>query len=247
LTEIGMAERDVAVIYDGVEAEPLPGDGAEFRRRSGLREDALLLGTLTSIAPEKLLREQLELLAELPPTVHLWMARPASEQKAAQELALLSYATELGLEDRFRIVPSENDLGGFLKALDIFLYLSKAEGLGSAILLAMAHQLPVVASQVGGIPEIVRHGETGLLAGEDLKKELPRAVNELLASSALRSRLGQAGRAFVLKNATVDVMAARTSALYEKLLGGSAEPLLERVESGESNGRNTSAAKGGRG
>ena len=211
----------IHVVYDGVKPPPppTPGTRLEFRSRYGLNDRTPLVGTFTSLSPEKLLKEELDLVEDLPPSVHLWIGRPALEagQRAA-EAALLQYAKQRGLEQRFRVIPLAGDLGRFLSSLDVFLYLSRSEGLGSAILLAMAHGLPVVASRVGGIPEIVRHQKTGLLVGENLKEELPTAVRLLLDSEQLRLQLASAAQKFVLENATVDMMVAKTFAVYEKLL-----------------------------
>ena len=226
LLKARVPDGKIHVVYDGVKPPPPPTPGArlEFRSRYGLNDRTPIVGTFTSLSPEKLLKEELDLVEDLPPSVHLWIGRPALEagQRAA-EAALLRYAKERGLEQRFRVIPLAGDLGRFLSSLDVFLYLSKSEGLGSAILLAMAHGLPVVASRVGGIPEIVRHQETGLLVGKNLKEELPAAVRLLLDSEPLRLQLASAAQKFVLANATVDMMVAKTFAVYEKLLQESTE------------------------
>jgi glycosyltransferase involved in cell wall biosynthesis len=182
-----------------------------------------LVGTLTSLAPGKSPGSLVALLAELPSTAQFWLARPAAEERSEIERALQQSAQGRGVEGRFRILSLDDDAGPFLAALDVFVYLSKSEGLGSAILLAMAHGLPVVASRVGGIPEIVRDGETGLLIAPNRRQDLVSAVQGLLESEERRRLLGQAAREFVLENATCDRMAAQTAAVYEELLQGKPE------------------------
>jgi glycosyltransferase involved in cell wall biosynthesis len=190
----------------------------------GADDQTILLGTLTSLAPEKLLEAELDLLAALPPFVHFWMAIPPIERNEGTETtertesSLRKYARSRGLEDRFHIFPIGEDAGPFIASLDIFIYLSKLEGLSSAILLAMAHGVPVLANCAGGIPEIVRHGETGLLADSTPGPELIQAARQLVDSQELRHRLGTAARDFVLAHATCDRMAAQTVAVYEELL-----------------------------
>jgi len=224
LLNVKVPSSKIHIIFDGVEPPPLPIPGArlEFRSRFGLDDLTPVIGTFTSLAPEKLLNEEIDLLEALPPSAQLWIGRPAGEpdQRPAEE-ALLLYAKQRGLENRFRVLPLAGDLGGFFVSLDVFLYLSRAEGLGSAILLAMAYGLPVVASRVGGIPEIVRQGETGLLVGENWSQELPAAVGRLLDSAALRSDLGSAARKFVLEHATADRMVEKTMTVYEEVLRAS--------------------------
>lgn len=232
LLDAHVPARKIRVIFDGVpppRGESATGSAAEdraaFRARHGADHQTLLLGTLTSLAPEKLLEAELDLLAELPPSVHFWMAIPRTERI---ESALREYAQSRGVENRFRILPLDENAGPFLSALDLFVYLSKSEGLGSAILLAMAHGLPVVASRVGGIPEIVRHEETGLLVGANPGADLVESARRLIESPDLRRRRGAAARAFVLAHATCDRMAAQTAAVYEELLQGKFNPSRDR-------------------
>lgn len=247
LLEARVPDRKIHVVFDGVPppcAEPSTSSSissvetrAEFRARHGADDRTILLGTLTSLAPEKLLEAELDLLAELPASVHFWMAIPSTERTENSEATEKTERTEsslreharsrglnVGMEDRFRIFPLGEDAGPFLSALDIFIYLSKLEGLGSAILLAMAHGLPVLANRTGGIPEIVRHQETGLLADSVPGPELTHAARQLIESTELRQRFGTAARAFVLAHATYDRMAAQTVAVYEELLQRNREP-----------------------
>ena len=232
LLEAKVPARKIRVVYDGVKVPDCGArseERAEFRRKHGIDDRTFLLGTLTSLAPEKMVEVEVDLLAELPASVHLWLARPAAARTARTETArtekteaaVQEYARARGLERRFRIFPLDDGAGAFLASLDVFIYLSESEGLGSAILLAMAHGLPVVANRVGGIPEIVRHQETGLLVSPDPRKDLADAVRLLLDSADLRQRLGAAARQFVLAHATSDIMVAKTAAVYEELLQGS--------------------------
>ncbi|MBI2818000.1 MAG: glycosyltransferase family 4 protein [Acidobacteria bacterium] len=226
LIQANVPAGKVHVIYDGVQMPP-PCDAAAriaFRDRLGVSADASVIGTFTALAPEKRLQEQLDLLAVVPRSVHLWIGHPATAPaRDDTQTVLTDYAKYRQVQDRFRIVPLADDLSVFLDSLDVFLYLSRAEGLGSAILLAMAHRLPVVASRVGGIPEIVRHNETGLLvgdlpAGQAFTTELCSTVSLLLQNEAMRRAFGSAGREFVLANATVEIMVHKTEAVYEHLL-----------------------------
>ena len=241
LLEAHVPDRKIRIVFDGVpagvpapsaESSEIPDTRAEFRARHGVDDQTIVLGTLTSLAPEKLLEAELDLLAELPSSVHFWMAIPSTERTESSEgtertenterteSTLLERARSRGLEGRLRIMRMGEDAGPFIASLDIFIYLSKLEGLGSAILLAMAHGLPVLANRVGGIPEIVRHQETGLLADPVPGPELIQSARQLIDSPELRHRLGAAAREFVLAHATCDRMAAQTVAVYEELLQG---------------------------
>ena len=225
LLDAGVPAGKVHVVHDGVKLPALPipsAERAEFRRRHGVSEETFLLGTLTSVAPEKLLREQIDPLAALPSSVRLWLGRPAADtDHSSGEAALVEYARSRGVEERFQILSLGYDVGSFLASLDLFIYLSELEGLGSAILLAMAYGLPVVANRTGGIPEIVHHRETGFLVDKNLAEELPRAIRLLLDSPQLRQQLAAAGRQFVRTHATTAIMVAATAAVYQELLQGS--------------------------
>ena len=107
----------------------------------------------------------------------------------------------------------ENDLPG----ASLFLYLTHAEGLGSAILMAMAAGVPVIASNVGGIPEIVRHRENGWLA-ENQPEPIAAAIRELLADRPLARQLAARARQTVAEKFSVDEMIHNTLRLYRQVL-----------------------------
>jgi hypothetical protein len=105
-----------------------------------------------------------------------------------------------------------------LPGAEVFVYLSHEEGLGSAILLAMRSATPVVASRVGGIPELVEHERTGLLTEND-PRAVAEAVGRLRADpDGARAMAGRA-RERVMKEFTVPVMVAETIAAYKEVLG----------------------------
>ena len=91
------------------------------------------------------------------------------------------------------------------------------EGLGSGALLAMSAGVPVVASGVGGLPEIVRHGENGLLV-DNTPQAIAAAVRQLLDDSAFARRVGDAARRTVMERFTVDRMVRRTMEVYRQVL-----------------------------
>ena len=110
-----------------------------------------------------------------------------------------------------------NDVYRDLRDACAFVYITDSEGLGSAALLAMAYGVPVVASRVGGLPEIVIDGETGLLVDNDAAG-IRRAVESLLADNDLAARLARAGRAMVEQRFTIEQMALGTLSVYRKVL-----------------------------
>ena len=102
----------------------------------------------------------------------------------------------------------------------VFLYLTQSEGLGSAILLAMARGVPVVASRVGGIPEVVEHGQTGLLVDND-PVAVTAAVRQALDEPAEAARRAERAYAQVLERFSAARMVARTEEAYKLVLAES--------------------------
>ncbi|HNY39793.1 MAG TPA: glycosyltransferase family 4 protein [Bryobacteraceae bacterium] len=108
------------------------------------------------------------------------------------------------------------DLPAGLRTASVFLYLSEMEGLGSAVLLAMAHGVAVVASRVGGLPEIVRHGETGFCVGNG-REEIDDALRALLDDPARARAMGERGREWVISECHADQTVRRTLEIYKEL------------------------------
>jgi glycosyltransferase involved in cell wall biosynthesis len=121
------------------------------------------------------------------------------------------------LGERVRLCGTIHDLAEFFSALDLFIMPSKSEGLGSSALMAMSYGLPVVASRVGGLPEVVEEGRTGWLIEPGAPAVLAEAI---LAAAADRVRLtkwGLNGRERA-RQFTIDIMVQRTEVLYRRLL-----------------------------
>lgn len=131
----------------------------------------------------------------------------------------------LGLDSVVRLVGARNDVAELLAAADLFVLSSRSEGLPLSILEAMAAGLPVVASNVGGVPEVVVEGETGFLVPPGDPQSLAAAIERLLDDSALRHRLGAAGRIRVAEH--FDLASAQRAHLdlYVSLLAGAGLPL----------------------
>jgi L-malate glycosyltransferase len=229
LIESGIPAERVFVVRDGVR---LPSSAAtdqqrgRLRQQLGIDERGFVLGTLSSLAPEKLLNETLRLIAALPANFYFLLGVPEAQAASRQADELQRCARDLGISDRVHLMPVGAGAEELLWSLDTFLYFSKSEGLGSAILLAMAHSLPVVASRTGGIPEIVEHNETGILidtSATGWESSAREAILALQASPDTRNRFGTRGRAFVAEQATSDNMVARTLAIYKQILAAQAE------------------------
>jgi glycosyltransferase involved in cell wall biosynthesis len=125
---------------------------------------------------------------------------------------------ELQLGDAAELVGTSDDVAGILAAADVFVLSSRSEGLPVAILEAMAMALPVVATDVGGIPELVADGQTGLLVPPGDVGALAVALEQLLRDAELRRRLGAAGRARAENEFSVERWREEHVELYRSLL-----------------------------
>lgn len=125
----------------------------------------------------------------------------------------------LGIQDVLRATGYRDDADRLLAAADVVSLSSREEGMGSVLLDAIVFGRPVVATRAGGIPEVVRHGETGLLVPVGEHEALGSAMYTLLADRSLATRMGAAARARA-PEFSVQAMTMRTRELYERVLAG---------------------------
>ena len=135
--------------------------------------------------------------------------------------ALQEQVERLGLVGQVILAGQRGDVSDLLPAFDVFALPSKTEGLSIALLEACATGLAVVASRVGGNPEIIHDGQTGMLIPVDDDDRLRNAVGQLLRDPELRDRLGSAARRWVVENASTSSVRQAYDACYRAGLAGS--------------------------
>src|SRR5262249_49470004 len=124
----------------------------------------------------------------------------------------------LRLGDRVKFLGWRNDVADLLAGVDAFVLASLGEGFGLSILEAMVHGLPVIATQVVAIPEIVAHGETGVLVPPRGPVALAEAIGALEVNAEMRARFGRAGQQRALDDFSVATMVQRTERVYREVL-----------------------------
>ena len=199
-------------VYNGVDTTrfaPRPETDAANERQRAERVRFIALGRLDR---RKGLDRALDALVAVP-EAELDIVGDGAERGALEALA-----TSLGVRDRVRFAGHASDVRDAIAAADIALSSAREEGLGVALLEAMAMGRPVVALPTGGVPEIVRDGETGWLAATASSGELARAMRAAIdVPLEERRRRGAAARARVLETFSVDAMCAGYEAIYTRL------------------------------
>jgi len=125
---------------------------------------------------------------------------------------------ELGLDGHLYLLGQRDDMAEVLSAFDVFVLSSHDEGMSNAILEAMAMQLPVVATDVGGTNEVVQSGRTGLLVPARDPVPLAQAILRVLGAPAEATAMGQRGRAIAIERFSARAMVRQMEELYVQLL-----------------------------
>lgn len=137
---------------------------------------------------------------------------------------LASLASRMGIGDRVRFLGHRDDITACLSAMDLFVFPSQNEGMGRALIEAMAAALPVVATRVGGIPGIIQQGRTGLLVPPADITALAAAMTELLNDRSRARAMGLAARDSIGTNYDAAWMVAAIESLYERCLQPTSSP-----------------------
>lgn len=165
---------------------------ALVRKEFGIPLECTVVGTVARLVPVKgvdvFLRAAAEILRTFPHTRFI-IVGDGKENQMLQNLS-----TNLEIRDKVLFVGKRLDLENFYSLFDVFVLSSRNEGFGTVILEAMQSDVPVVATSVGGVPEIVTHGVTGLLVPPESPHELAAAVMKLLQNPSLARNLAEEAR-----------------------------------------------------
>ncbi len=217
VVQSGLPPSNVEVICDGVEIPPaiIREDRERARERFAIPRENVCLANVAALVPEKghalLIRALADLRAQFPHCV-LLLAGEGGGRANLQGLV-----RQLRLDGVVKFVEFVSDVESVYAAADLFIFPSHEEPLGSSLLSAMAHGLPVVAFARGGIPEVVQDGANGVLVKDLAAGALANAMAGLLSNPAEARRLGDAAREAVSARFSADRMVDATLALYQRL------------------------------
>lgn len=221
LVKQGMDPGKIEVVYNGIDLNRFAraDGGGQFRQAWGLPADAIILGTMGRLGPEKGHQFLLRAIAELEHHPRAQLVRVVIVGEGQERDRLESLSHQLGISDRVIFTGFQRDVLPALSAMDIFVLPSLKEGLSISALEAMALGNPVIACRVGGTPEVVVEGKTGILVPPADPQRLAEAVSRLLSDRGQALIMGQAGRQQVARLFDVEVMVGKIEHLYHDLLG----------------------------
>jgi glycosyltransferase involved in cell wall biosynthesis len=219
IEEDTVSDDKVQTIYTGVEAPIVdPEQCAALRAEVLLSQDGPIISTLANIRPIKaldVLIDAAEVVCRSYPNATFLIGGLFMDQECLA--ALKQQISKLGLEQNVRLlgyVPT----GQLLGISDIFCLLSNSEGFSNAILEAMACELPVVATEVGGNAEAVLDGRTGFIVQKRDVASAANAILRLISDPACRRKMGAAGRRRFEESFTREAMARAFAGAYEDLI-----------------------------
>ncbi|HHV62501.1 MAG TPA: glycosyltransferase family 4 protein [Firmicutes bacterium] len=232
--DLGIIPSKLHLIYNGIDEPRWNLSAGQLRSRYGIAREAVVIGTVARLERVKGVDLLLRAFAEAAgDTVYghrnIVLAIIGS---GSEECELRALARALGVADRVLFMGMIPEASACLPMFDIFVVPSRHEAFPLACLEAMAAGKAVIATRVGGIPEAVVDGETGILVESEDVPGLARALRGLVADPDRRRALGAAGRARYEKMFRGSDMAARTEGVYFHVLAGrdsgKGEPAGER-------------------
>lgn len=231
LVEQGYPADKIVVIRNGVDTTRFGGrnDGAALRSEFGIPPQAPLVVMLARLNPSKgvdCFFEAAVKIRERRPDAHYLAVGECYTRNAEGEIvvdgayrqALQDRVMSLGLADRLHFAGLRKDVPQILAAAAVSVLPSLSEGISNTLLESMAAGAPVVATRVGGTPEVIRDGEHGLLIPPGDPQATADAILAVLGDPALAARLGAGGRQRVRDEFSFEAVVRRTEDLYRELL-----------------------------
>jgi glycosyltransferase involved in cell wall biosynthesis len=232
----GVARSAVTVIPTGIDVERIKRkvDRAGARRTLQIPEDALLIGTNSMFRAVKRLEDLIDaaaIVARDDPRVHLLIIGADPEPPYGIPEAIRSRPSARELGERLHLPGRIEGASAMLGAFDVWVSCSIFEGSSNAILEAMASALPIVATAVGGTPELVTDGVTGLLVEPARAEQRARALSTLLTDESLRKRVSAAALHRVEERHGLDRMVENYTRLYRAEAGRRARRITHALRS----------------
>jgi len=209
---------DPPLIPNGIPTDEYAPDSdtrAQWRQAHGIEPRATVVTHIGRFAFQKNHALLVEAFAQVHSDAPLYLLLVGGGEL---ESAVREQVAGLGLQERVRFLGTRADVADILRASDVFVLSSRWEGNPMSVMEAMAAGLPVVSTAVGGVPELVREGETGLLVPSEDAGALAQALQALVDDPAQRQAMGDAARQRAVARFDIRHTVRRYEQLYEKLL-----------------------------
>lgn len=209
----GIPADRVGVLPNGIISPPQ--EGPDLRPELGIPAQARLVGAVGRLYPEKAYDDLIRAIALLKDRFPLLLGVVVGDGPLEKQLRGL--IDELGLDDHVRLLGRREDVPDVIRALDVAVLPSRREGSPLAVIEYMAAARPIVATNVGGVPELVHDGVHALLVPTGDPPSLAAGIERLLTDHGLAARLGTAARERQRNEYELDVIVERLQALYVEL------------------------------
>ncbi|MFW6286910.1 MAG: glycosyltransferase family 4 protein [Candidatus Sumerlaeota bacterium] len=218
LIQGGVPEDRVMIVPSGVDPNRFSYEVAPEKAREefDLGATTPLVGTIGSLVDHK---DHANLVAAAPHVLeHVPDARFIIVGEGEERENLTKQIADLGLEEKVFLPGYRTDVETFLVGFDVFVVSSHLEGLCTSMIDAMLHRCPCVGTDTGGVPDLVKHKETGLLVPPKNPKALGEAIVTLLENHPFAEELAESARERVMQNFTAASMAEKTVQAYQRVL-----------------------------
>jgi len=214
----GIDSSKILVIPNGIDTERFNPEGnfADIRKGFSIKESDIVLGFVGRVVPAKGLEYLIDALPFLKKEFKNIKLLITGEGSTMERLK--KKAKENNVHDSIIFTGKRRDIPDILSCTDIFVMPSVAEGLPNALLEAMAMGKPIVATEVGGIPEVIKNRHSGFLVPPRNPEALATAIKDLISNEQLAAKMGQAARHIVLDNFSIWSIAQKWQTLYLSIL-----------------------------
>jgi glycosyltransferase involved in cell wall biosynthesis len=214
----GVPAERTTTVHEGIDVEHvLAAPTVNVHEAFWLPHRAPVVGSVAALVPHKGQRHLVEaaqlVVRQVPDARFVILGEGELREQLERQVR------DHHLEKHVFLPGFRTDVLGCIKGFDVFALSSVTEGLGTSLLDAMACSKPIVATSVGGIPEVVVDGENGLLVTPRNHSAMADAIVRLLTDEGLRGRMGEAGFARVRERFTVERMVSETAAVYARVAG----------------------------
>jgi len=215
--KISSEDKYITVRYGIIQDSFLKAYDRNLKRKElNIPQDTVLIGTIARLVPEKghiFCLEAFKLAVEILPNAMLLIA---GDGKLRSDIE--AKIKELDLSDNVLMLGHRNDVPELLSCLDISIHTSRWEGTPLAIIEAMLMGKAIIATKVGGIPELINDSKTGIIVRSGDRGELAKAIIKLAKDKMLREELGSAARIYAQSEFTIDLMVKNITKLYDNFI-----------------------------